>query len=81
MSPFTPSVILSESLGPEGLAVTILILLARLALAAVFGLASLTKIVNLKAFRKTVVDFGSPSWAAPPLAFSIPVVELLVAAL
>jgi peroxiredoxin/uncharacterized membrane protein YphA (DoxX/SURF4 family) len=55
------------------------LLIVRLVLAAVFLLASLTKLVDLAGTRRAIVGFGLPERAGLPLAFLLPIAELAVA--
>src|SRR5215212_2708861 len=56
------------------------LLIARLVLAAVFSLAGLAKLSDLKGSRQAIIDFGVPSSIAAPLGLVLPVAELSVAA-
>jgi thiol-disulfide isomerase/thioredoxin/uncharacterized membrane protein YphA (DoxX/SURF4 family) len=56
------------------------LLIARLVLAAVFTLAGVAKLSDLKGSRKAIIDFGLPAVLASPLALLLPVAELGVAA-
>ena len=56
------------------------LLMARLALAAVFGLAGRAKVVDRGRARGAVSDFGIPARLAPATAALLPVAELSVAA-
>jgi peroxiredoxin len=55
-------------------------LIARLLLAAVFTLAGVAKLSDLKGSRQAIVDFGAPSAIAAPLGLLLPLAELVVAA-
>ena len=55
------------------------LLIARLALAAVFFLAGVAKLSDRAGARAAMVDFGLPRSVAAPLGVALPVVELLVA--
>ena len=54
-------------------------LIARLVLAAVFAVASLTKLADRAGTRKAVVAFGAPERIAGALALLVPLAELAVA--
>lgn len=56
----------------------ILLLLARLLLAAVFVVSGLAKVVDLKGSQKAVQGFGVPSFLAVPLGTLLPFAELAV---
>jgi peroxiredoxin len=56
------------------------LLIARLVLGAVFTLAGLAKLSDLKGSRRAIIDFGVPSAIAAPLGLLLPVAELSVAA-
>jgi peroxiredoxin len=56
------------------------LLIARLVLAAVFSLAGVAKLSDLKGSRRAIIDFGVPSAIAAPLGLVLPVAELSVAA-
>src|SRR5262252_9535436 len=57
----------------------IVLLLARLVLALIFGVAGTAKASNLTATRKAIAGFGVPEKLAAGLGTAIPFVELLVA--
>src|SRR5919107_1228063 len=56
------------------------LLIARLVLAAVFTLAGLAKLADLKGSRQAIIEFGVPSAIAAPLGVLRPLAELSVAA-
>jgi peroxiredoxin/uncharacterized membrane protein YphA (DoxX/SURF4 family) len=56
------------------------LLIARLVLGAVFTLAGLAKLSDLKASRRAIIDFGVPPAIAAPLGLLLPLAELTVAA-
>jgi peroxiredoxin len=56
------------------------LLIARLVLAAVFILAGLAKLSDLKGSRKAIIEFGLPAVVASPLALLLPLAELGVGA-
>src|SRR5499427_9976596 len=57
----------------------IVLLLARLVLAVIFGVAGTAKASDLTATRKAIAGFGVPEKLAAGLGTAIPFVELLVA--
>jgi len=56
------------------------LLIARLVLGAVFTLAGVAKLSDLKGSRQAIIDFGVPSAIAAPLGLVLPLAELSVAA-
>jgi thiol-disulfide isomerase/thioredoxin/uncharacterized membrane protein YphA (DoxX/SURF4 family) len=56
------------------------LLIARLVLAAVFILAGVAKLSDLKGSRKAITDFGLPAVLASPLGLLLPLAELAVGA-
>lgn len=54
---------------------------ARLLFTALFVVAGLAKLFDLKGSQKAITDFGLPPWAAKPLGIGLPLTELCVAAL
>jgi uncharacterized membrane protein YphA (DoxX/SURF4 family) len=58
----------------------VILLLARVALAAVFGIAGIAKLFDLKGSRTAMVDFGLPDWLGSPLGFSLPFSKCLLPA-
>ena len=58
----------------------LIIVLVRLALSAVFGVAGVTKLLDQSGTRDAVKNFGSPESLSPALAIILPVVELAIAA-
>jgi peroxiredoxin/uncharacterized membrane protein YphA (DoxX/SURF4 family) len=56
------------------------LLIARLVLAALFILAALAKLSDLKGSRKAIIEFGLPAVLASPLALLLPLAELGVGA-
>ena len=54
----------------------VVILLLRLALAAVFVFAAATKVADRDGFHKAIREFGAPEWAVGPLAVLVPIWEL-----
>ena len=58
----------------------IVILFARLLLAAVFVVAGVAKLADREGSRRAVADFGAPSALAAPLGILLPLAELAVAA-
>jgi uncharacterized membrane protein YphA (DoxX/SURF4 family) len=57
----------------------IVLLLARLLLAAVFIVSGLAKLADRPGSRQAMLDFGIPARLATPSAIFLPVVELIVA--
>src|SRR6188508_3584607 len=55
------------------------LLIIRLALAAIFGLAGIAKLFDADGSKKAFTDFGVPERLVKPLATALPVVELLIA--
>ena len=55
------------------------LLIARLALAAVFVLAGVGKLLDLKGSQEAVKNFGVPESLARPAGLALPVVELAIA--
>lgn len=60
---------------------TVVTLIARLALAAVFAVAAVTKLADREGTKKAVIAFGTPERLAAPLAILLPLAELTVAGL
>ena len=56
-------------------------LLASLALAAIFAIAAATKLADRGGTREAVVAFGAPEWSAGALTLLLPLAELTVAGL
>src|SRR5215216_3761866 len=56
------------------------LLIARLVLAAVFSLAGVAKLSDLKGSRQVIIDFGLPAGLASSLAVLLPLAELGVGA-
>src|SRR5215212_10236593 len=56
------------------------LLIARLVLGAVFTLAGVAKLSDLKGSRQAIIDFGVPSAIAAPLGLVLPLAELAIAA-
>jgi peroxiredoxin len=59
---------------------TIVLVAARLMLAAVFGVAGVAKLADRAGSRQAVIEFGVPPWLAGPIGLALPCIELLVAA-
>ena len=57
------------------------LLIFRLFLAAVFGLAGFAKLVDLAGSRKAVAEFGVPASLAGFVAVALPAVEMVIAVL
>jgi peroxiredoxin len=60
-------------------AVTAILLVARLLLAAVFGVAGVAKLADLAGSRRALIGFGVNDRLAGPLGAALPVLEILVA--
>ena len=58
----------------------LVLLLARIALAAVFVVAGVAKLADLPGSRKAVRDFGVPERLAPAFGLLLPIAELMAAA-
>lgn len=58
---------------------TVLVLVARVVLAAVFVVAAVTKLVDRRGTRQAVAEFGVPERLAGPAAVVLPLVELTTA--
>lgn len=58
----------------------LLIVLLRIVLSAVFGVAGVTKLIDLRGTREAVRNFGAPESLAPALSIALPIVELAIAA-
>ena len=56
------------------------IVLLRIALSAIFGVAGITKVLDRRGTREAVKNFGSPERLAPVLSFVLPIAELAIAA-
>jgi peroxiredoxin len=61
--------------------VDIVLLLARLILLGVFGLAGITKLADLAGSREAMRGFGVPARFVAPAAVALPIAELAIAAL
>jgi peroxiredoxin/uncharacterized membrane protein YphA (DoxX/SURF4 family) len=59
---------------------SVILLLARLLLATVFGVAGIAKLLDRAGSQKSAGDFGVPALLAKPFAFVLPLVELACAA-
>ncbi len=57
----------------------LIIVLLRLALSAVFGIAGVTKLLDQRGTREAVKNFGSPESLAPALSIVLPIAELAIA--
>lgn len=57
------------------------LLLARIIIGLVFGLAGVTKVRDLKRSRTAMVDFGVPAFLAAPFGVSLPFLEIAIACL
>jgi peroxiredoxin len=56
-------------------------LVARIVLALVLGVAGVAKLFDLKRSRTAIADFGLPDWLATPIGLCLPFVELSIACL
>ena len=59
---------------------SLLVALLRIALSAVFAVAGITKLLDLRGTRAAVKNFGAPVSLVPALALLLPIVELSIAA-
>ena len=59
---------------------TLIVVLLRIALSAVFGVAGITKLLDLRGTRAAVKNFGLPRPLVPALSLLLPIGELTVAA-
>ncbi len=59
----------------------LILLLARLMLTAVFGVAGVTKLADREGSRRALTGFGVPDSLVEPLAWALPTLEILVALL
>lgn len=57
----------------------LLIVLLRIALSAIFGIAGVTKLIDPGGTREAVKNFGSPASLAPTISLALPIVELAIA--
>ena len=55
------------------------LLMARLFLALVFGVAGIAKAADKAGSRRAIIDFGVPERLAPLIAWCLPLFEILVA--
>lgn len=58
----------------------LIIVLLRIALSAVFGIAGVTKLLDQRGTREAVKNFGAPESLAPALSIVLPIAELAIAA-
>ena len=58
----------------------LIIVLLRITLSAIFGIAGVTKLIDPRGTREAVKNFGSPDPLAPALAIALPIAELAIAA-
>jgi thiol-disulfide isomerase/thioredoxin len=63
-----------------GISMDALTMLGRAVLAAVFLMGGVAKLADRPGTRRSFVDFGFPSWLAPPLSIGLPIAELILAA-
>jgi uncharacterized membrane protein YphA (DoxX/SURF4 family) len=59
--------------------VDIFLLIARVLLAAVFGVAGVAKLADQKGSRSSLTQFGVPAFAVPAAALLLPLAELACA--
>jgi methylamine dehydrogenase accessory protein MauD len=59
----------------------IILLLARLVLAGIFGVAGVAKLADREGSRQALTGFGVPGFLTAPLAWGLPAIEILVALL
>jgi uncharacterized membrane protein YphA (DoxX/SURF4 family)/thiol-disulfide isomerase/thioredoxin len=57
----------------------LIIVLLRIALSAMFGVAGVAKLLDQRGTRDAVKNFGSPASLVPVLSFVLPIVELAIA--
>src|SRR5258707_586848 len=62
-----------------GVNMGIVLLLARIFLALVFGVAGFAKAARPASSRQTLIEFGVPEKLAIPIGWSLPFVEIFVA--
>src|SRR5579863_4166696 len=60
---------------------SVILLLARITLAVVFGVAGVAKLFDMNGSRTAMLDFGLPDWLAAPLGSCLPFLEIAVAGL
>lgn len=58
---------------------SLFVVLLRVALSGIFGVAGVTKLLDLKGTREAVKNFGAPQWLVPAVAIVLPIVELAIA--
>ena len=58
----------------------LLVVLLRIALSAIFGVAGVTKLLDLSGTREAVKNFGAPEPLVPALSILLPILELSIAA-
>src|SRR5215470_14560633 len=58
---------------------SIVLLVARLLLSAVFSVAGVTKLADLSGSRRAMIGFGLPKNVAGPVSLALPLAEILVA--
>src|SRR5687767_6646818 len=62
-----------------GETLTLTLLIARLALAAIFFVAGVAKLLDRAGSRAAIAGFGVPKSLAAPLGIALPIIELIVA--
>ena len=58
---------------------SLIVVLLRVLLSAIFGIAGVTKLLDQSGTREAVTNFGAPNSVAPSLAVVLPIVELAIA--
>ena len=76
--PYTPTTVMLE-VAPIASMVGVT-LVGRAMLSAIFLTASVAKLVDRSGSRRSLIEFGFPSSAVPPLSIGVPIAELMVAA-
>src|SRR5688572_29551452 len=57
----------------------LLVVLLRIALSAIFAVAGITRLLDLRGTREAVKNFGAPEALVPALAILLPIAELSIA--
>jgi peroxiredoxin len=58
---------------------SLFVVLLRVALSGIFGVAGVTKLLDLKGTREAVKNFGAPEWLVSAISIVLPLVELAIA--
>lgn len=58
----------------------VIVVLLRIALSAIFGVAGVTKLLDLRGTRDAVKNFGAPEGLTPALSIVLPIAEIAIAA-